>query len=161
MCFSSLACTIHRLFVCVALLVAVAEAVAALPTGSTHLGLGASGIVIVHNEGFVSCVCVCCCPRRVHLTEVVCRGWFWDCRLGSGLVLPTCLLVPILTGDATTWAHPALAPLVANATNDTSRTASSSGGTTQVDIVTGCTYNSLFLFFSFFFQITRQINFTS
>jgi hypothetical protein len=75
-------------------------------------------------------VCVCvwalgCCPQRVHLTAVVCRvcRWFWDCRLGSGLVLPTCLLVPILTGDATTWAHPLLAPLVANATNSTLRTA--------------------------------------
>lgn len=52
-------CTIHRLFVCMALLVAGAEAVAALPAGSTHLGLGASGIVIVHNEGYVSCVYVC------------------------------------------------------------------------------------------------------
>ena len=53
-------CTIHRVFVCVvALLVAGAEAAAALPPGSTHLGLGASGIVIVHNEGYVSCACMC------------------------------------------------------------------------------------------------------
>jgi hypothetical protein len=58
-------CTIHRLLVCVALLVAGAEAVAALPTGSTHLCLGASGIVIVHNDGFVSCVYVCASGRWV------------------------------------------------------------------------------------------------
>jgi hypothetical protein len=38
-------------------------------------------------------------------------------------VLPTCLLVPILTGDAATWAHPTLAPLIANATSSTLRTA--------------------------------------